>query len=51
MVGIGIVAFAMMGPEEPIPSTPKIKKGISLPAGNFVWFIVMNYSLAVTLTP
>jgi hypothetical protein len=36
IVGIGIVAFAMMGPEEPIPSTPKTKKGISLPVGNFV---------------
>jgi hypothetical protein len=36
MVGIGIVAFAMIGPDEPIPSTPRIKKGISLPVGNFV---------------
>ena len=37
MVGIGIVAFAIIGPDEPIPSTPRIKNGISLPVGSLVW--------------
>ena len=36
-VGIGMVLFAIIGPEEPIPITPRNRNGISRPVGNLVW--------------
>ena len=36
IVGMGIVALAIIGPEEPIPRTPKIRNGISRPVGSLV---------------
>jgi hypothetical protein len=40
MVGMGIIALAIIGPEDPIPRTPRMRKGISRPVGNLI--IVMN---------
>jgi hypothetical protein len=37
MVGMGIIALAIIGPEDPMPSTPRIRNGISRPVGNLVW--------------
>jgi hypothetical protein len=36
MVGTGIMLFAIIGPDAPIPNMPEIRNGISRPVGNLV---------------
>jgi hypothetical protein len=53
MVGMGIIALAIIGPEDPIPRTPRIRKGISRPVGNLVWssWVKPIYKLIIVMNP